>query len=267
MNDSIILNIAGFGFRINFEKSEDNYGRTRFQKKIIDRFGGFITKKDMRPEYMINVADAAEIEAIYKSRKKAYYLLSFFFENKHTIRTYYHTSIAEFSMLLRNILQSVIVRGGGFMLHASAVNINGKAVIFTGNSGAGKTTIMTLLSSIYKPLADDAILIKREMGKYFAYQTPILSKDYWIKKNSMKYPIKDIFFLKKSKKFSIAKLENKNSLVADMLEQLLAGKQGRRMEFLEVVKFTKSFDRFGLLGFDKNKRKLMNFFKELYESR
>lgn len=267
MNNNITLSVAGVGIKINFTESEDTYGREYFQKKILARFGGFIPKKYIRPEYAINITDALEIEAIHKKGKKSLYFLTIQYEGKNTIRTFYHISMREFSMILRNLVQSVIIRkGSGFLLHASAVAIGGKAVIFTGNSGAGKTTIMTLLSSVYKPLADDSIIIKREKGRYYAYQTPLLAKDYWMRKDYEKYPVSDIYFLKKSKTFSTEKLDDKSVLATDMLGQLLAGNQGKKEEYSGIMRFVKTFDRFGILGFDKNKQKLISFFEDLYEN-
>lgn len=48
----------------------------------------------------------------------------------------------------------------GLYLHASAVIVNGGAVLFLGHSTAGKSTIACLLSPIYPILADDTVLVR-----------------------------------------------------------------------------------------------------------
>lgn len=47
----------------------------------------------------------------------------------------------------------------GLYLHASSVNINGKALLFLGHSSSGKSTISRLLSKRYPIIADDKICI------------------------------------------------------------------------------------------------------------
>ncbi len=50
------------------------------------------------------------------------------------------------------------------VVHASAVHIDGAAWIFLGRSGAGKSTICTLLNNCAQPLADDTILVAPRLG-------------------------------------------------------------------------------------------------------
>lgn len=50
----------------------------------------------------------------------------------------------------------------GMCLHASAVNISGKALLFLGHSTAGKSTISRLLSECYPVIADDKVLILKK---------------------------------------------------------------------------------------------------------
>jgi energy-coupling factor transporter ATP-binding protein EcfA2 len=54
---------------------------------------------------------------------------------------------------------------GILLLHASAVRVDGQALLFLGPSGAGKSTICSLLSGFARPLADDLVyLFSREAG-------------------------------------------------------------------------------------------------------
>lgn len=48
------------------------------------------------------------------------------------------------------------------VIHASAVKVDGEALIFTGRSGAGKSTICQVLSGLGEMLADDRIYLIRQ---------------------------------------------------------------------------------------------------------
>ncbi len=52
------------------------------------------------------------------------------------------------------------LRCQGFLLHASAVATPQGALIFTGRSGAGKSTICSLLSSTFEIIADDCVFLR-----------------------------------------------------------------------------------------------------------
>lgn len=57
----------------------------------------------------------------------------------------------------------------GVFLHASAVNVQGKALLFLGHSNAGKSTISRLLSDDYSVIADDKIWISQSFdGNWIA---------------------------------------------------------------------------------------------------
>jgi len=47
-----------------------------------------------------------------------------------------------------------------FYLHASAVNVNNKAILFLGHSTSGKSTISELMSEKYRRIADDVVWVR-----------------------------------------------------------------------------------------------------------
>ena len=53
--------------------------------------------------------------------------------------------------------QNSLVNNSGLFLHASAVNIGGKALIFLGHSTSGKSTISRILSKKYSVISDDKV--------------------------------------------------------------------------------------------------------------
>jgi hypothetical protein len=73
--------------------------------------------------------------------------------------------------LLRVLLSWKLLSRRGFLLHAATVVRNGKAYIFTGRSGAGKSTVAAL-SPEGSVLTDEISLLRREDGTWRAYGTP-----------------------------------------------------------------------------------------------
>ena len=98
----------------------------------------------------------------------------------------------------------------GLMLHASAVEYNGKAYLFSADSGIGKSTHTKLWQQIYGDKAqvfnDDKPALRRIDGKWYAYGTPWCGKD-GINQNK-KVPLGGICFLKRGEKNSIQPMSN-----------------------------------------------------------
>ena len=86
----------------------------------------------------------------------------------NTLTSYYHISISQFQFILRNVIQILLTENNGFILHASACVIDGKASLFTGFSGAGKSTVIKLLKTKYPALADDTVIIQKKGETFFS---------------------------------------------------------------------------------------------------
>jgi len=74
--------------------------------------------------------------------------------------------------VLRIVHTLLLSRERGFLLHASSVVRNGRAFLFTGPSGAGKTTIARLAPADAVVLTDEISYVRRVGGRYMAYGTP-----------------------------------------------------------------------------------------------
>lgn len=83
-----------------------------------------------------------------------------------------HPSPYSIDAALRIIHTLLLAEEGGFLLHASSVVRNGRAFLFTGVSGAGKTTISQLAPSDAILLTDEISYVRRDRGGYRAYGTP-----------------------------------------------------------------------------------------------
>jgi hypothetical protein len=74
--------------------------------------------------------------------------------------------------VLRILHSLVLARQGGFLLHSSSAIRNGKAFLFSGVSGAGKTTMSRLAPPDATLLTDEISYVRREGNRYLAYGTP-----------------------------------------------------------------------------------------------
>lgn len=74
--------------------------------------------------------------------------------------------------LLRILHSLTLATQGGFLLHAASAIRSGKAFLFTGVSGAGKTTIARLAPKDATLLTDEISYVRKDKNGYIACGTP-----------------------------------------------------------------------------------------------
>ena len=74
--------------------------------------------------------------------------------------------------VLRIVHTLVLARQGGFLLHSASAIRNGKAFLFAGVSGAGKTTISRLAPPDATLLTDEISYVRKLGEDYVAFGTP-----------------------------------------------------------------------------------------------
>jgi hypothetical protein len=74
--------------------------------------------------------------------------------------------------VLRIVHTLVLARQGGFLMHSASAIRNGKAFLFAGVSGAGKTTISRLAPPDVTLLTDEISYVRKTVTGYVAFGTP-----------------------------------------------------------------------------------------------
>lgn len=197
-----------------------------------------------------------------KVGNKKIVFLNYFEMSDQKINTYSHLSINQFMYLIVRITQKLIYQHYGFILHSSASIIKNHVWIFTGNSGAGKSTIMTMLDNIYPGIADDKVIIKKENNYYTCYNGPFFENKNWLKKKKEGYKIDKVCFLHKANYFGLEKINNKNYIAKRLLNQLWVSKEDMKEQYKNILRFIKEVNNFYILSFALDKKRLIKLIKE-----
>ena len=125
-------------------------------------------------------------------------------------------------------------RFGGLMLHASAVELDGKAYLFSAPCGTGKSTHTRLWQQVFGERAhvfnDDKPALRLIDGKWYAYGTPWCGKD-GININ-MKAELAGICFLKQAPQNKIRRLDQKQA-ISNILWQTM--NRFKKVEMMELA--------------------------------
>ena len=115
-----------------------------------------------------------------------------------------------------------LLRHNGLMLHASAAAMGGRAYLFSGPCGRGKSTHTRLWQQTFgeavQVFNDDKPALRRLDGRWFAYGTPWCGKD-GINLNQ-KWPLGGICFLEKAQENRIRRLTPAEALPLVMAQTL-----------------------------------------------
>lgn len=260
--DTIYLKIASCIVRINFHPFYLKYARNEIIERINFLYKGFVIEKNNEPiDMTINFYHSHTLKN--KVNKKTGEVFFFVYQRikKDTINAIYTMSIYQFQGLLYDNLLRILTKKGILVLHASASKINGKAYIFLGNSGAGKSTTINLLQEAFTPLADDNVYIKEENDGFTFYQTPFYEKSWKIKKKNTQYPLGGVFFLHKSKNYTIKQEVNENRISTLVLKQLISEKFHSKTYLKQTLSLILKYKNFYHLYFGKDSKKLIELLK------
>ena len=98
--------------------------------------------------------------------------------------------------VLRIVHSLILASRGGFLLHAASAIYEGKAYVFSGISGAGKTTLTRLAPQNVVLLTDEVSYTRRDGDGYSAFGTPFAGELARAGENCSA-PVEGLFFLRK----------------------------------------------------------------------
>lgn len=261
MKSSLTLRIAGLNFKLNFLPIESTHLAETFIDSIKRDYSGFIVKEsNIAADFIVNIVEP-DLEMIYMSKQKTYYLNFFRSKGKNTFETFYRIGPTQFSSFLMQILLRTLGKKDAFILHSSSVKIGNNANLFMAFSGGGKSTIMKFLNDRYTSLADDSVIIKKEKGKYYMYQTPAIEKEWWIKKGGKRYDLGTLYLINKSESIYEDGPIDKDQAMFRLMNQLMIVEKGSKEQAKRLMEFVKNYHDVRLLYFPKNRDKVLKYFE------
>jgi hypothetical protein len=172
---SVVIAIGGIPVRLNTTDSD-------FLDLLHNRYAGFVTANEST-EYEFDVhlgplalADRhADVSVKYRAGR---WLLE-----RGDFRAEWEPALGRGSIrqtaspyaidaVLRIVHTLALAKRGGFLLHSASAIRNGKAFLFAGVSGAGKTTISRLVPPDATLLTDEISYVRKQAAGYIAYGTP-----------------------------------------------------------------------------------------------
>ncbi len=136
--------------------------------------------------------------------------------------------------LLRVLLSMILLPHRGFLLHAAAIERHGRAHIFMGRSGAGKSTVAGLAPA-GTPLTDEISLLRCDADGWRAHGTPFWG-EFRAGDRNCHLPVAGIYALAQASENRLEKIAPREALRA-MLENVLffSADRAAREQLLSIV--------------------------------
>jgi hypothetical protein len=112
---------------------------------------------------------------------------------------------------LRILHSLVLAREGGLLFHAASAVRNGKAYLFSGVSGAGKTTISRLAPPDVTLLTDEISYVRRSADSYVAFGTPFAGELAKLGEN-IEAPLEAVYLLRQGPENRIDPLDEREAV-------------------------------------------------------
>lgn len=199
---------------------------------IRDRYANFLASPDLA-EYQFDVETAgssaslgnpdAEVEVTRRDHQWRMRRGDFLAEwDQRTKRGRVRQTINPYSIdsVLRILHTLALARRGGFLLHAASVVRNGRAHVFSGVSGAGKTTISRLAPPDVTLLTDEISYIAKSGEGYVAHGTPFAG-DLGKPGANVSAPLACVYLLAHGRENRIDNIESPSAAARALLANIL----------------------------------------------
>lgn len=170
-------------------------------------------------ESFFDILTTPEVVDAYKAR---------FHDSEESLIEYMHTG---------SVFYTNLIHQGGMMLHASAVEMDGKAYLFSAPSGTGKSTHTSLWVKEFSPKAailnDDKPAIRIYEEEISVYGTP------WSGKTNQnlnhKVPLQAIAFIKRSDKNEIHRISSISAIEKILSQTVRSGDKDTMERLLDIL--------------------------------
>jgi hypothetical protein len=239
-HSEVVVKIGGLPIRLRSNNSI-------FLRLIQERYAGYVSpSNDASFDFEVALAPPGtesgdkEVQVTWDSGRWLMERGDFRAEwNPSTSRGRIFQTINPYSLdsVLRIVHTLLLARTGGFLVHASSAIRNGRAFLFPGVSGAGKTTMARLAPPDVALLTDEISYVTRQDGRYFAVGTPFFGELARVGEN-LRAPIDAVYLLAKGPENKIEPIVGADA-VRGLLGNILFF--ARDPEFVKLV-FDAAFD-------------------------
>ena len=174
-SSNVVVEIGGLPIRFRCDNPD-------FVRQIQERYAGYLSSSNhARFDFEIELAPPGtksrdeDVRVTWESGNWLMQRGDFRAEwNPSTERGHIQQTINPYSLdcVLRIVHTLLLAREGGFLLHSSSAIRNGRAFLFSGVSGAGKTTISRLAPADATLLTDEISYVRKVDDGYVAFGTP-----------------------------------------------------------------------------------------------
>jgi hypothetical protein len=199
-SDAVVIEIGGITIALHSHDS-------RFRQLLEDRYAGFTTfAASPRFEFEVDLFEPSETtqadDDVQVSLHSGEWLLQrgdFHARwDSRAGRGHIRQSRNPYAIdsVLRIVHTLILAKEGGFLVHAASAIRSGRAFLFAGVSGAGKTTISRLAPSDATLLTDEISYVRRQGNNYRACGTPFAGELARVGEN-VSAPLSGLFLLEK----------------------------------------------------------------------
>lgn len=199
---SAVLGIGGVTVRVNTTDSN-------FLELLRERYSGFVTVEPAAEiEFDIELVESMfappEAEVSVRRYNGRWFITRADFQAEwspatRTATIRQNANAYSLDAVLRIVHTLVLAQQNAFLLHSASTVRNGKAFLFAGVSGAGKTTISRLAPPDATLLTDEMSYLRRIEERYIAFGTPFAG-DLGKPGENISAPVAALYLLAKGQK-------------------------------------------------------------------